>query len=141
MVQIFLGRKYFFKRVKKQISVGHLSKTIWIIQKYFGPVPNLLWTHKRTGHKFFFQIKKMWKIPKISLQVASAKVLKMEIFAKSQLENVSIAKMDSKEISAHFRSVIAIGRAAWIWIVTRLMVNVPVLMAGWAYIVNTKQVS
>ena len=65
----------------------------------------------------------------------------MAMFAKSQLANVTIAKMDSKDISAHFRSVIAIKRVATIWIVTRLMVNVPVLMVGWAYIVNTKKVS
>ena len=65
----------------------------------------------------------------------------MAIFAKSQLANVSIAKMDSKEISAHFRSVIAMRRGAEMRFVTTLMVNVPVLMAGWAYIVNTKQVS
>ena len=75
------------------------------------------------------------------MQIASAKVLKMAIFAKSQLANVTIAKMDSKEISAHFRSVIAIKRVARIWIVTRLMVNVPVRMVGWACIVNTEQVS
>ena len=83
----------------------------------------------------------MWQIPKISLQIASAKVLKMEIFAKSQLANVTIAKMDSKEISAHFRNAVVMKRVAWIWIVTRLMVNVPVRMVGWAYIVNTEKVS
>ena len=75
------------------------------------------------------------------MQIASAKVLKMEIFAKSQLANVTIAKMDSKEISAHFQSAVAMKRGAWIRIVTRLMENVPVLMVGWAYIVNTKKVS
>ena len=86
------GSKYFW--VASTFGKGSKSKlqyvTFWNCQKLFGSLNSF----------------------KISLQIASAKVLKMAIFAKSQLANVPIAKMDLKEISAHFWSVIAMKRGA-----------------------------